>query len=190
MIVRDGNEKIGSPALETIERDLHRAIPQSPVRSADIGEYACKHRARDTKWELCVLLTVRDGVIGPVALAEQLATSVRALNEAGARIRVEVSVVGPPGPRCAADDPACGPMPYVGGCAVPAAKVSLRRVAVELGRAQGACEYDGECAPSGCGNQCATTREPHGSGTCEFRSSLQPALCGCVDGQCRWFVQK
>jgi hypothetical protein len=189
MIVRDGEGEIGSPALATVERDLYRAVPQGPVKSAGIGGCACEHSGRDTKWQLCVLLTVRDGVIGPVALAEQLATSVRALNAATATIRVEVSLIGPSGPRCAADDPACGPMPYLGECAVTPEKVGHRRVVIEPGRSRGDCAYDGECTRAGCGNECATTREPHGPGTCELRSSLQSALCGCVEGQCRWFLR-
>lgn len=55
----------------------------------------------------------------------------------------------------------------------------------------GTCSTDGECQPQGCLNAvCSPIRE---EGMCDSDSrlgqclvSVDPGLCGCTDGRCRW----
>jgi hypothetical protein len=99
-------------------------------------------------------------------------------------------------PRCAADDPACGPMPYNRACVEqtdydPRAKRKL--VYGENGREPtipGQCTHDGECVIGGCGNKCIPTSLGSSTGTCEGRLELEHAYCGCVDTACVSFTTK
>lgn len=94
--------------------------------------------------------------------------------------------VGPPtGPRCTPDNPLCLPRPYE-GC--HAFAVDGPRRPSELGTSAGACEHDGECMISGCGNDCVRWDQT-GAGTCEGYLPERPTFCGCVSGACQWFTQ-
>jgi hypothetical protein len=56
----------------------------------------------------------------------------------------------------------------------------------------GDCAHDGECDSGEC-DSCFSTRESDryiNGGACFFFSGMKPkALCGCVAGQCTFFVQ-
>jgi len=104
------------------------------------------------------------------------------------------SMLAETGPRCAADDPACGPMPYRGGCVEqtdynPRTK---RKLVYGAGGREvttpGQCTHDGECVKNGCGNQCTPASRGTSFGTCEGRFELEHASCGCVSTACVWFT--
>jgi hypothetical protein len=97
------------------------------------------------------------------------------------------------GPRCAADDPACGPMPYSGGCVEqtdynPRTKRKLVYGASGRGATTpGECTYDGECSKGACG-KCMPTSRGISFGACAGRLDLEHAYCGCVNTACVWFT--
>jgi hypothetical protein len=116
-----------------------------------------------------------------------------------ARFHLLVQLAGMMGPRCEGSDPACGPTVYTreeladadyecDGARTPAADAFGDEYARLSG---GACAHDGECVQGGCGNRCIAWPEAGGAGTCEGYPELEdaPAFCGCVSGQCTWFVQ-
>jgi hypothetical protein len=106
--------------------------------------------------------------------------------------------------RCMANDPACGPDPPLSyrQCyrshakrMPPVAGASWKR----LGPG-GACRHDGECRLAGCDEICASYRNPPSQVRCYTRFDGEfpepprgpepdDLLCGCVEGQCRFFVQ-
>jgi hypothetical protein len=112
--------------------------------------------------------------------------------DSDANIRLFVELSGVTGPRCDGKGKPCGPTPYT--------RTSLARagyrcddhrdpIAKEL--AWGKCAHDGECSVAGCGNQCVPWPESNLIGTCEGYTQMEdaPAFCGCVHGECSWFVQ-
>jgi hypothetical protein len=108
----------------------------------------------------------------------------------GATIYLEVHLLPPPGPRCAADDPACEPLPYQGRCAEQTGydPRATRKPAGMLRHAGGACSYDGECIIGGCGNDCGPPAIEGLAGTCELYEFRRPVYCGCVNRRCAWFM--
>ncbi len=101
--------------------------------------------------------------------------------------------------RCAASDPQCGPEAFSGTCLD---RVGYRPTATRRPAFGGSfvrsldnpCTFDGECVNSGCGYQClSTTRHSNMGYTCEghgeWDRALADAFCGCVAGQCAWFVE-
>jgi hypothetical protein len=107
---------------------------------------------------------------------------------ADARIEIAISLAGNLGPRCAADDPACLPIPYEGGTYDP---TRGRQPGVLATHSAGACTHDGECMEMGCGNHCLSWDHggAHEGATCEGYSIGRPLFCGCVEGSCAWFTQ-
>ncbi len=123
-------------------------------------------------------------------LAQALAAVVK--NDAQARGRsviFHVTLQGTAGPRCEANDAKCKPEPYEQAPYDPSARRGLIEREAPASNAPPDCEWDGECARSGCGNQCSVWTEAHRPGTCEERLDLRDALCGCVENHCAWFVQ-
>lgn len=122
-------------------------------------------------------------------IGERLAPSV----PDDATVRICISLTGLLGPRCAPDDPACGPTPYSGtlesaGYACERDRTTFAWT-LEEGLSRGACTHDGECVEAGCGNHCVAWPEAGFGATCEGYLDLEsaPALCGCVAGTCTWF---
>jgi hypothetical protein len=105
----------------------------------------------------------------------------------GRSVIFHVTLHGAAGPRCEANDPHCRPDPYEAAAYDPQARRGLIEGETHGGEPE--CEWDGECAKSGCGNQCAVWTQAHLPGTCEERPALREALCGCVESHCAWFVQ-
>jgi hypothetical protein len=101
-------------------------------------------------------------------------------------VRVELVV---PKPRC--EGRHCEPTPYQNAKHWPdRARRPVHDQIPELGHLSGgACEQDGDCTEAGCGNHCVPWTNSGFAGTCPFYTALEPALCGCVDRQCTWFVQ-
>ena len=100
-------------------------------------------------------------------------------------IRVAVRLGGLTEPRCQADDPECGPIPYQQGETRPVP--DPRRPLGPLPADEKACAHDGECVANGCGNDCDHWSIAGLPGTCPLLSELQGAFCGCVQDRCAWF---
>lgn len=108
---------------------------------------------------------------------------------AGAQIELSVQLAGNLEPRCAADDPACLPVPYEGGTYD---RLGSRLGGVFASHSAGECDYDGQCMRMGCGNHCLSWEYggANEGATCEGYSFPRPIFCGCVDSECQWFSQR
>jgi len=111
-----------------------------------------------------------------------------------ARLNLVVDLSGAPGPRCSSKVAACGPTPYTHITLAQAGyRCDAERKPLSRGKklAWGKCAHDGECSQAGCGNQCVPWTESSLIGTCEGYLDMEaaPAFCGCVLGECAWFVQ-
>jgi len=194
LLSRDGKREMVDAELHSVQNALYRALPEHWANSAGLTGCTCSGERPGEPHDLCIGLQVRDGLVGPDVLARTMVAEAEAVGASDARLRVQVGQIVPPGPRCAAGDPACGPLPYDAGCAEQLGSrpgVARNPIGPHLpGGAVngGACSHDGECMPAGCGNECVTTREPSGPGICPYYNSLRPALCGCVEGRCTWFT--
>lgn len=115
---------------------------------------------------------------------------------------INVEIEGRTGPRCAAGDPDCGPLPYhepitaahqetrvwAGDFTLPLRKdAALLTLRDDL--SAGRCEGAGDCVRSGCGNHCEAWHEPVHGASCPAYGELYDAHCGCVEGRCAWFTQ-
>jgi hypothetical protein len=132
---------------------------------------------------------VDENTVTPVDVAERLAAlAARAGGDPAMRIRV--SIQSAPGPRCAADDPACGPLPYDAACVEQTSyDPKAKRTVFLPGPRAGACSHDGECTPGGCGNSCVSTAFVPRPGPC-VRYGWKDIYCGCVEKTCAWFTTK
>lgn len=106
-------------------------------------------------------------------------------NVANRAMRVLVELQGLTGPRCEADAPDCGPIPYDSkvGATPPEQRTPVHPVPAD-GKA---CTYDGECVANGCGNECDHWTRGGAAGTCPYLTELTNAFCGCVEERCAWF---
>ena len=112
--------------------------------------------------------------------------------DADANLQLLVELSGVTGPRCDGKGKPCGPTPYTGTSAAHAGyRCDDRRDPIMKKLSWGKCAHDGECSVAGCGNQCVPWTESNLIGTCEGYSTMEeaPAFCGCVRGECSWFVQ-
>lgn len=105
--------------------------------------------------------------------------------ELGLPTKIDLSP--PRHPRCAASDPACGPISYDHACAPRDSLPHRAPVRTPDIDPRNVCSHDGECFQNGCGNQCTSYRQGSMVGTCEYSTLLEPAWCGCVRGRCAWF---
>ena len=146
---------------------------------------------------------------------EDLATVVAdALCRQDVCLSVLVVLPAPGTPRCAADDPACLPLPLcdpercgvAGGCCATCRPYDPARERLEsIGRLvpaefeglelpdeenDGECSHDGDCARFGCGQFCGSFDDRSFFSSCECYPDLSVSHCGCVDGRCRWFHQE
>ena len=183
VIERPGARTLTEPEL----LDLRTALFSVPgAQSAGIGGCRCQ----PDEPTLGVVLWVNENSAAPAAVAEQVAAHVaRAGGDPAAC--VAVTILSAPGPRCAAGDPACGPVPYEAACVErtdydPKGKRTL--VSARPGR--GPCTHDGECVVAGCGNECLPSSEVGGSGTCEGRIGWENVYCGCLEQKCVWFTTR
>jgi len=105
------------------------------------------------------------------------------------------SLSSEPQPRCASDDPACGPQPLDSSgpaCFYP----SKSRKRLPAGESsppsarEPACAHDGDCRIAGCGNVCVHYSFGRISTDCEAPGWLhENAFCGCVNHACSFFEQ-
>jgi len=94
-----------------------------------------------------------------------------------------------PQPRCDANtDETCVPLPY--NSEFGKYDPDLDRYIVDEKRSGDTCEQDGECVIAGCGNDCVSYIHYDIVGTCEYRTTLDYAFCGCVQNECVWFTQE
>lgn len=110
------------------------------------------------------------------------------LPEPGGELAIDL--VGYLGPRCSSEEGLCEPEPFETPMEYdPEAERGPRfHLGGFLG---GACEEDGDCMISGCGNRCMHwgCATAHRASTCEGYMFSHPTFCGCVEGQCGWFAQ-
>jgi hypothetical protein len=155
------------------------------AHSAGIGGCRCPL----AKPALGVVLQVNENTATPVAVADQVAAlAARAGGDPAAC--VDVAIASAPGPRCAADDPACGPVPYEAACVEKTAYDPKGKREIFRARSgRGPCTYDGECLVGGCGNECVPSAETARAGTCELHT-WDNVYCGCVEKKCVWFTTR
>ncbi|MDP3274531.1 MAG: hypothetical protein Q8Q09_05000 [Deltaproteobacteria bacterium] len=162
--------------------------------SADIGP--CCQAAASAHGPMCVRVSVRAGSANLAQIAAHFAGVAASLPVS---LRLSVTLTQPSGARCTADDPDCGPVSYRHGCPD---SLGYRRGGVRVpvsnvvnaphplaGYEGGVCQRDGECLVGGCGNHCVAAGSQSFTATCEAVPAFDEALCGCVQGACRWFVQ-
>ncbi len=181
-------DRPGKRALTESELlELRTALVRVPgAHSAGIGGCRCPL----AKPALGVLLGVNENTATPGAIADQVAAvAARAGGDPAAC--VDVAIVSAPGPRCAADDPACGPVPYEASCVEKTDyDPKGRREIVRARSGRGPCAYDGECRVGGCGNECVPSAETAHAGTCEEYGHWESVYCGCVEEKCVWFATR
>jgi hypothetical protein len=190
------------PSPDDLAALVGRAGPGWEERfgAARIGLGSCGERIPGSPGALCIRLRLW---LCSVSVEEAIATVAGELDGtpfAGRTVGLHIDLVGATRPRCAAGDAACGPLPYEGSLAESGYDCHDERVLAvaewpELadrmrGYTGGACRHDGECLVAGCGNHCVSWEARVAEGTCEGYSVLEdaPALCGCVEGRCAWFV--
>lgn len=169
-----------------------------PLTNAELDAFESRHdralleirgikslgRVTCSDGQLCFVVQVLAGTPGADTLATTLARMLDDDHLGDVGFRVDVMVEPIPLPRCARGD--CGPVDYERRCHAP--RQNRRRPVYRLSRAVKAeCNHDGECMTNGCGNVCSSYREGSLVGTCELRTDLEDAFCGCVQGQCAWF---
>lgn len=185
-LLRIGDGDLGDPAegwdaLTPLlqRREVLDLIPGGECTTADDAGVAAN--------TLVIHVALCSMTLGEVAqlLAERWSDDPRLRDRAAA---VCVHLTGERGPRCASDDPACGPQP--GGSLAPGRVAPVEPLRCPSPAAidsydRGSCRHDGECMISGCGNACVQW-------SLVPRRSLCPRVpgtdwCGCVAGRCAWF---
>lgn len=181
-VTREGKRELTEPELLEL-RNILLALGST---SAGTGGVRC----RPANPRPGAVMWVDEKTVTPVEISEHL---VAFASRAGGdpSVRVQVTILSAPGPRCAADDPACGPVPYQAMC-VEQTDYDPKgaRTIVQGEGATGQCKHDGECVVSGCGNECAPAAAVGREGTCEDRSDWDDVYCGCVKTTCSWFTTK
>ena len=161
---------------------LYRGVPGA--QSAGVGGCRCPPATP----ALGVTLQIRENTATPVMIAERVAALTASAGGDPAAC-VDVTILSAPGARCAADDPACGPIPYEAACVEQTDyDPKGQRVIMRARPGRGPCAYDGECRVGGCGNECVPTSMVDHAGTCEGRAGWDNVYCGCVETKCVWFT--
>jgi hypothetical protein len=187
-LVRPGTRVLTQDEMLAIGRHLLDATPGSS--GTGIGVCACG--ATPDPPPPCLSFSLRAGAMDPPALAALLSSRVEALSLGTAALSVRVDLHAKPSPRCLPEDPGCGPIPVGHQCLADVRYLPGRPRTPVFERLNGGdCAHDGECDSGEC-DSCFSTRESdrYISGDCFFPSGMKPnALCGCVAGQCTFFVQ-
>jgi hypothetical protein len=184
VIARDGQRELDGQELSNLNTNLFHGLPG--MEEAGAGGVRCL--SPSSLPAVGLTLRVRENSATPGQIAEKLATLV----PDGAIARVEVTIISAPGPRCAPDDPTCGPLPYAAACIEktdydPKGKRTIVRAG---GGTNLPCSHDGECTIGGCGNDCVPTSDVPRPGTCQLYTRWQNVYCGCLQNACAWFTTK
>jgi hypothetical protein len=120
-------------------------------------------------------------------------TLIAKLRETDGDVRFSILQGAPREPRCAQNDPACGPIPYIYSMACVDADATRdwsRERAPETRAAsrQSACTHDGDCVT--CNTICTGYKYRPSRCTLEFARHLEKAYCGCIDRGCAWFYMR
>lgn len=187
VVTRPGERELTDEDISVVfNQRLLRGLSTVSMRESGYGPASCPDPGSDRQRGL--VARVPENAVTPAQILEDLDRLGALAQAQDATLRALVLVLSAPGPRCAKDDPACTPVPYSAACAEQTDyDPSEDRRVVQGG--SGSCNYDGECAPGGCGNECTATSEIDVVGLCDGRGSLAKAWCGCVKGGCAWFVQ-
>jgi len=191
-LVRVGKRPLTFDEVKKMARDLLPPTPGGP-RSTGIGMCECgSANVLGPDRPLCLSISYRDGDLDPPTIAALVSRRVEAMSLGDATVRVRVDLYAKPEPRCLPGDPGCGPIPLGQRCIAETGYVpgKPRTLVYDKRFAGGPCAHDGECDSGECPS-CITTRaDPYISGDCFFPSDMKPnAYCGCVAGQCAFFVQ-
>jgi hypothetical protein len=137
---------------------------------------------------LCLAVDAQAETPGASSLLANLDRMVREDGTPELGLPVKIALAPVRLPRCAASDPACGPVSYDHQCA-PRDSFDGPRTLVRSPNAdpRNVCGSDGDCYQDGCGNGCTSYRQGSLPGTCEYSLALKYAWCGCVQGRCGWF---
>lgn len=187
LVVRDGKRELSQSETLALRTGLGSV---EGVAFAAIG--GCRCSKIDHAWP-GIVMDVREKGASPAEIARRLSAVAAQASAAEATARVQVNILTDPGPRCAADDPACGPDPN-NACLERTnydARKQRKLVYGENSReppVAGQCSHDGECVIGGCGNRCIPTSRGTSTSTCEGRLELEHAYCGCVNTACVWFT--
>jgi hypothetical protein len=185
LLIRDGKRELTEQELTVLQATLQAT--GAGVEMSGQGGVRCGSAGKPAPG---VEVWVRDDEIPVEALAHRMAAAVGQLpGEPSARVQVMVRWT--PDPRCAADDPACGPLPYDAAC-IERTNYSPkreRRFVRGFGK-RGECRHDGECFVTGCGNDCVPARATDLGGTCEENLNWKEVYCGCVQTECAWFTTR
>lgn len=184
LIEHPGARALTEAELLELRTGLYVSSPGS--ESAGIGGVACPL----AKPALGVQLSMREHTATPAMIAERIAAlTARAGGDPAAH--VQVTIVSAPGPRCAADDPACGPVPYDAACVERTSyDPKGKRTLVRARPGHGPCAHDGDCHVGGCGNECVPGSGFSHAGTCEGYGGWENVYCGCLETKCVWFTTK
>jgi hypothetical protein len=184
---------------EVVERTGSR-----PVTDDDIAKFKERHAheiitdgingvglggcCRSDPPRLCLVVYAEADTPGAHALLPTLDRLLTADGTPDLQLPVAVYLSGPRRPRCAASDPACGPVSYEHRCAALGSFAHDRAPLDPIDPdPRNTCSADGDCLQSGCGNQCTSYHQGSIAGTCEYSFGLESAWCGCVRGRCAWF---
>jgi len=191
-LVRAGKRPLTFEEIKELTRGL---LPPTPgPTSTAIGMCDCgltgKVPGQDPP--LCLSISYRDGDLDPPTIATLVSRRVEALSFGDAAVGVRVDLHAKPEPRCLPSDPGCGPIPVGHECIADVAYSPGRTRTPVFDRMDGGpCAHDGECDGGTC-STCVSTRESRGIILlgCFSVSGMKPnSLCGCVAGQCTFFVQ-
>jgi hypothetical protein len=191
-LVRAGKRALTSDEMSAVGRGL--LPPTSGPASVGIGSCECAttEKAPGHVRPLCVSISLRAADLDPPALAGLVSRRIEELALADATVGIRVDLHAKPGPRCLPDDPPCGPIPVGQRCPSDVGYVAGRTRQTIFEQIDGGpCSHDGECDSGTC-DSCFSTRESDRfiAGDCFAINGMKPnALCGCVAGQCRFFVQ-
>lgn len=189
-LVRAGKRPLTFEEINELRRGL---LPPTPgPASTAIGMCDCGLTAKPGQDPPCLSISYRDGDLDPPTLATLVSRRIEAMSLGDASLGVRVDLRAKPEPRCLPGDPGCGPIPVGQRCIAELGYVpgKPRTLVFDERMAGGPCAHDGECDSGDCPS-CITTRaDPYITGGCFFPSDMKPnAYCGCVAGQCAFFVQ-
>jgi hypothetical protein len=196
-LVRAGKRPLTFDEMNELRRDL---LPptEGPV-STGIGICDCEETtaapAGTGPPPSCVSIWIRAGDLDPPTIATLVSRRIEAMSLGDPTVRIRVDLHKKPEPRCLPSDPGCGPIPVGQMCLADVGYTpgGKRTLVFDPRMSGGDCAHDGECDSETCVTSCFSTR---GSdqyikvGGCFSMSGMKPnALCGCVAGQCNFFVQ-
>jgi len=192
--IHDGTRTISEPEIRAVAEAMR------PIGiSSGLGGCCSPKVAKETQ-VFCLKFWPADVCRLPMSrIVQEVDEALRRQGLESVRVGVDVMLSGTVGPRCAATDPACGPISSRDWEWPPRVPPS-KHVGCVAGRVRvaepnqvtpgSACAHDGECVVGACGEQCLRWDQPLGPSSCNDVGRLEEGpvtYCGCVSGRCDWF---